>query len=363
VATILGIREAAVFPVSAQKGLLAKINADRELLDRSRLGELERYLTDDVLEAKHEILRETVTEEVAGMVERTRGVLATRLAGVRNQREELAQLDGQSDNLLGQMRRRALEEKARYRNVLESFRTSRQLMRRQGEELLEALDTERLEDLIEQTHASMMRNWTTPGLQRSMGELLAALRARMYEVTERSEQARKLLRSIYHRFHAEHGLPAIQPAMFSVMRHRVDLELLYQEAEAFRRSPGTALREKHFVIRRFFIAMVARAREVYAAAREDAQAWVDTALDPLADQLHVRKTHIERRLADLKKVSRSKETLDQRLDELNAQYRALSRELTRLRNLQFAISETRLGEGERRPGPRLVASRPAAGAK
>jgi hypothetical protein len=153
----------------------------------------------------------------------------------------------------------------------------------------------------------------------------------------------------------------MHPAMLSVMRHRVDLELLHQEAEAFRRSPGTALREKHFVIKRFFMAMVARAQDVYARAREDAELWVDTALDPLADQLHVRKTHIERRLADLKKVSRSKQTVDQRLEELGAQYKELSRDLTRLRNLQFAISDTAFGESERRPGPRLVASRPASG--
>ncbi|MGD2082419.1 MAG: dynamin family protein [Chromatiales bacterium] len=361
VATILGIRESAVFPVSAQKGLLAKVSANAELLERSRLGELERFLSDDVLQAKHEILRETVTGEVAGMVERTRGVLATQLAGVRNQREELTQLDGQSDNLLAHMKRKVLEERARYQRTLEAFKTSRELLRRQGRELLDALDPDGLDVIIDQAHDAMQSNWTTPGLQRSMGELLHTLRARMYEVTERSEQTRKLLRSVYHRFHSEHGFPQIQPAMLSVMKHRVDLELLHQEAEVFRRSPGTALTEKHFVIKRFFLAMVARAREVYAETREEAQTWIETALDPLADQLHARKAHIERRLADLQKISRSKQTLDQRLEELNAQYRTLSRDLTHLRNLQFAISETRFGENERRPGPRLVSSRPAAG--
>ncbi|MEW7978066.1 MAG: hypothetical protein AB2814_11805 [Candidatus Sedimenticola endophacoides] len=46
---ILGIDRKAIFPVSAQKALLGKVNGDQALLERSAIGVLERYLSEDIL--------------------------------------------------------------------------------------------------------------------------------------------------------------------------------------------------------------------------------------------------------------------------------------------------------------------------
>ena len=47
-----------IFPVSAQKGLLAKINGDTQLLDKSRLLDLERALSDELISSKQQIVRD-----------------------------------------------------------------------------------------------------------------------------------------------------------------------------------------------------------------------------------------------------------------------------------------------------------------
>ncbi len=361
VATILGINEGAVFPVSAQKALVAKVRGDRALLERSRIEALERYLTEDVLTAKHEILRETVTGEIGAMIERTRGILATRLAGVRNQREELTQLGGQSQDLLGQMMAKAQGEKTRYERALASYRTTRAIVEKQSAELLESLDVASLDAIVEETERAMRDNWTTLGLQKSMQILLDDLRGRMQQVVERSEDARKVLRSVYNRFQSEHGFAKIQPPLLSVMKHQVEMELLCQEGEVFRRSPATALTEKHFVMKRFFNTMANRAREIYRRTREEVDTWLRTSLDPLVSQLQDRKNAVERRIADLRRVGRSKETLSARLTELSNEYRTLSGDLTRLRHLQFAVTNSHPAEAEQKPGPRLVRTHPAGG--
>jgi hypothetical protein len=362
VATILGIKEGAVFPVSAQKALLAKVRGDRALLERSGVAALERYLTEDVLNAKHEMLRESVTGQIGAMIERTRGILATRLAGVRNQREELAQLGGQSQDLLAQMTTRAQAEKGRYHRAVESFRTGRAIFQKQGAELLEVLNPQAIEAVVGDTEHAMKGNWTTIGLQQSMQILFDDLRRRMQQVVEQSENNRKIIRSIYSRFQSEHGFPKVPPPLLSTMKHRVDMELLYQEVDVFRKSPSSALTEKHFLIKRFSATMVLRAREICQSARADIAGWLRTGLDPLSAQLQDRKISIERRIADLKRVGRSKETLRTRLEELNTEYRTLSADLTRLRHLQFAVATSRPSESaEAPPGPRLVRTRPAAG--
>jgi len=361
VAKVLGVKEDAVFPVSAQKGLLAKLRSDTDLLERSGMIELERYLSDDILSSKHEIVTETITGEIGAMIERTRGILATRLAGIRNQREELAQLDGQSADMLKSLTEKAKLGMRRYEITSENFRTSRALLEKQGVEMLAALEPVELEVMIETAYEKMKGNWTTAGMKESMQELFDALRARMRQVTQASEEARKLVRTVYARFQTEHGFKKIQPPLLSLMKHQVSMELFYQEAEVFRKSASMALTEKHFVIKRFFSLIVDRAREVCGQTREETEQWTESALDPLRAQLRDHKETLARRLSDLKRIDRSKETLAQRLGQLDKDYKQLSRDLTRLRNLQFAITQSQPEESTRPPGPRLVSSRSATG--
>jgi len=65
VAATLGVEPAAVFPVSAQKGLVARIQGDEALLARSRVPQLERALAEGLLPAKQEIVREDILAESA----------------------------------------------------------------------------------------------------------------------------------------------------------------------------------------------------------------------------------------------------------------------------------------------------------
>jgi hypothetical protein len=83
--------------------------------------------------------------------------------------------------------------------------------------LREALDMDKLEEKIKKTRHSMSGNWTTLGLKTNMQHLFDDMRAEMQIVTKESEQIRKLIRSIYQRFHKEHGFTA---ARAGVGRHQ-----------------------------------------------------------------------------------------------------------------------------------------------
>ena len=60
----LGLSEKQVYPVSAQKGLVAKINDDAELLAKSRLPLLEDALSNQLIPAKQQIIRRQLDAEV-----------------------------------------------------------------------------------------------------------------------------------------------------------------------------------------------------------------------------------------------------------------------------------------------------------
>ena len=73
------------FPGLGAQGLVAKINADAPLLARSRLPALERALSEELIPAKQEIVRDTTESEFNELNMRTRGLLESRLAGLREQ--------------------------------------------------------------------------------------------------------------------------------------------------------------------------------------------------------------------------------------------------------------------------------------
>src|SRR5207237_2282347 len=61
-----------IFAISAQKGLLAKIREDAGLLRKSGVETLERFLADEIVPMKRQILCKAVVNEIGGMMESSR---------------------------------------------------------------------------------------------------------------------------------------------------------------------------------------------------------------------------------------------------------------------------------------------------
>ncbi len=353
-AKILGVDQKAIFPVSAQKGLLAKIRRDEKLLIKSRLSSLEDYLSSDILESRQRIVQETIISGIGNMVENSYGIVASKLNRVKTQIDELKQLSGKSNDVIEHMMKETRREQASYMKNVNSFQASHKVLQEQSAVLRNTLDLKKLDVKIEETLKQMEGNWTTHGLKVNMRDLFEFMRANMHSAVEQSESIRKLIRSIYRHFQNEHGFTVAQPKMLSMMRYRVSLELLFQEAEAFRKSPVMAMTEKHFVLRRFVNAMVNQAKDLFDHAGKDVDMWLKSAMEPLIYQIRDHKDHMEQHLKDLQKISHSKETLTKRMSELQKQYNAITRQLTNLRNMHNTLNAAQPLSGSSAAKPRVV---------
>jgi DNA repair exonuclease SbcCD ATPase subunit len=112
--------------------------------------------------------------------------------------------------------------------------------------------------------------------------------------------------------------------------------------------------EKHFVVKRFFIAMVSKARDIFFQARQEINAWIKICLEPLVYEIHNHHDNIEQHLQDLKKISSSRETLNDRIEELEQQHKDISENLTALRNMHNKLVNLHTWDGVERPKPHLV---------
>jgi hypothetical protein len=356
-AQVLGVGEEIVLPVSAQKGVLAKLRSDEPMLRKSALPVLERQLSTRMLENKHQHLLAMLGSGVGEIVERNRSRVTGRIDQLKAQLQELEQLRGKSDGVISHLLEKTRQEQEQYLLGVQQFQASREELIVETRLSRELLARERIDGLIEKAHRAMVQSWTTRGLALAMKELFEELRRATQTVAIESERIRKLVGLTYQRFEDEFGFNVSPPKVFVAMKFRVEIELLYQEMENFRTSPAMLLAEQGVVIERFHQQMVGRARVLFDQLRTTFDNWTRDALQPLATQIQEHKRMIERRLENLQRIGRSNDSLQGRIDDMQKQYVELAKQLTALRNIHNALHFDPLLEEEHPGKPHLVAGK------
>lgn len=338
-AELLHVDEEQVFPLSALKGLAGKIRDDEELLARSRLPELEGFLSDEVLPNKLNVLRDHILHEIGGLQNEMHDILSGRLAQTRKELENLGSLRGKNTDVIQHLMQKSREEQSAYMRNVESFQSSRRVLQSQAKEMLDALSLESFDRLIDKTRKEMTGAWTTAGLKRGMEAFFEGARDTMDQVAHSAEQTRNLIRSTYRKFHEEHGLPAMTPKVFSVDQFNMDFHNLLKEADAFRNSPSMAMTEQSFVIKKFFVSLVSQARSIFFRANQEANAWLKEVMNPLVQQIKDHKRVMEKRLETLRRINESRDTLEARIKELEAEQATLEADLQTLERLREVLRQ------------------------
>lgn len=356
VAELLGVDNDRVFPVSAQKGLVGKVRDDAALLERSRLAQLERFLADEVLPNKLDMLRDHILKEVGGLLDQTYSLLDNRLQQTSKELENLRALRGKNADVIQHLMKKSREEQAVYLRNVEGFQSSRRVLQSAAKTMLDALSLDNFDKLINKTRKDMSSAWTTHGLRSAMSNFFATARETMDQVAQQAEQTRTLIRATYRKFHEEHGLPAVTPKIFSVDQYNLELHRLLEEAEAFRNSPVTAMTEQSFLIKKFFISMVSQARSVFFRANQEADAWLKEVMNPLVQQIKDHKRVMEKRLDTLRRISESRDTLEGKINELEGSRYELRRELETLARLRDMLQQPLPDVGEEASSVPMVAA-------
>lgn len=315
-AMTLGIEADMVIPTSAQKGLLAKIRHDQELVDRSNIIRLEQILANDIVPSQQELVRDHIKSAIGALVKESHQLLKTKLLSTKGQIDELAELSGKNTQVIEHLMNKTREEQVNYHKNLESFNANKKLLSQHSKELLARLSLSKLDKLVSRSRHTMSESWTTAGLKKGMTTFFDGVNEMFNEVSEYSEQMNRLITTLYRKFHLEHNIPEMTPILYDPQQYLDELLKLNDEAEEFRNSPVTTLTEQSFVIKKFFISLVSHARNIFFKAHRDAEKWHKSALSPLVKQIKARKADMEKRLDNLRKASQSGDTIQSQINEL-----------------------------------------------
>ena len=349
-AGILELDAGHIYPVSAQKGLLAKISRDEPLLARSRLPQLEQALTAELIPAKQDIVCDNTESEAADLIARTRALLETRRGGVAEQLGELSDLRGKNQNVIEYMMRKVKSEKDEFERGLQRYYAVRSVFSQLTNNLYSHLGMDALRDETRRTRETMLEARFSKNLREAMRGFFKHVRANLDKSAGEIAEITKMMEAMYERFSTEHGMKLAAPAPFSLLRYEKEISRLEEGFNAhFNTLLNMVTHAKRGLTQRFFETAATQVRRIFELVNRDVDHWLRAVMAPLETQVREYQLQLKRRLESVKRIHQATDTLEDRVRELAQMQSALETQLAELNGIATALRETLHAEAREAP--------------
>ncbi|WP_194711452.1 dynamin family protein [Noviherbaspirillum soli] len=325
-----------VYPVSAQKGLVAKINGDAALLEKSRLPALESALSQKLIPARRELMQAQLHAEAAELIASRQSLLSSRLRNVVEQLVELKSLRGKNQNIVAHMMKRIDMEKADFDASLVKLQGTRTVFGNLSSELFAHLGTDVLKNNIRDTREAMQSSLFSVGMRDAVKRFFAEVEGNLILSGRKIGEISEMMAVMYRRFSAEHGFALSTPMPFSLKRYADEIaavEAAYHKqfgAGALLTTPQLALMQK------FFDSIASRVRQSLLLANRDVEAWLKVVMAPLEAQIREHKNQLKQRRNSIERIHLA-------ADDLDVRVAALERMQAELENHRQALAEGESG--------------------
>lgn len=339
-AQILDLPASQVFPVSAQKGLVAKINQDIELLARSRLPMLEAALSDELIPAKRDIVCESTGQEFGDVAKRVRTLLESRQSGLSEQLTELTELRGKNRGVVEYMMGKVRTEKDEFEQGLQRYYAVRSVFSTLTNNLFAHLGLDRLRQVTGETREAMLEASFSKNLSGAMKSFFAQTRRALADSSHEVGEILAMMEMVYKKFTVEHGLKLGSPTTFSLLRYEKEMDRLENWCDSHLGSTVSLLtHDKKNITQKFFEEVAVQVRRAFERANKDAEIWLRAIMAPMETQVREHQIQLKRRLESIKRIHQATDTLEDRIAELETVGTGLQQQIRMLDNMEARVQE------------------------
>jgi hypothetical protein len=334
-AEILGLPAEQVIPVSAQKGLVAKVNHEDELLARSNLPVLERALGQGVMGQRQKILRAAVSTGVGELRVEAGRAINIRRRDLAEQMLELKGLRGKNTSVIKHMRSRIEQEQRDFDASGARIHAVRSVHTKLLRDVFTLLGTSTLKTEMNELTNALRQPGIKLGVKKAYATTFERLRTGLQKAQATSAEIQSMLTGTFRQLNAEYGFSLQAPREPELARYERDLDLVERShlqylgvANAFR------LAQPEFADR-LVRALATRLRVVYESALGEVELWNKSAAAQLDAQLRERRRNFSRRIEAIERIQQAATGLDERIAEIEqheAALDALDAKLTELTN-------------------------------
>jgi DNA repair ATPase RecN len=338
-ADLLGLETNQIYPISAQKGLLAKVNNDPVLLAKSHILDLERALSDELIPSKKEIVRDNTQNEIEDLIASSHLILDARISGINDQLLELRGLRGKNEDVVEHMMNKVKVDKENFEKGLQRFQALRSIFSQHTNRLFTLLGMEALKTHVHTTRETMQSASFTKTIRDAMDNFFSELKTRLVSSDAQIDEIKKMMDVMYEKFSKEHGLRKSDPPAFSTLRYQkelIKLERAYKEQ--FNTAFNMIANEKMTLTSKFFETLASRVIHVYEVANRDIENWLKAVISPMETQVREHQLQLRRRLESIKRIYKATDTLEDRISELDAIEKSIQVQLDDLKVLRMHMN-------------------------
>jgi hypothetical protein len=322
-AEILGLRSEQVIAVSAQKGLVAKVNRDAELLEKSCLGLLENALGDGMLLQRQRILGMAMNKGIADLRGDTGRVINIRRRDCTEQTIELQGLQGKNAAVIKHMRARIAQEQAEFDLGGAKIHALRSVHHKLIKEVFGILGSKVLKTEMGQLTGALTQKGLKLGVKKAYAETFERLRANFANVQALTAEMHTMLSTMFKQLNAEYGLSLQAVPEPDLAFYLKDLELAQRShLQYLGLSNVFKLAQTEFADR-LVRALYSRVHNVHEAALGEVEFWSKSAAAQLDAQLRERRRAFARRMEAIDRIQQAAGGLDERISEIAQQTNAL----------------------------------------
>lgn len=332
-ARLLQVAPARVMAVSAQKGLVAKINADAALLSASRLAELETALVETIINQRRQLLQAAVAVGVRDLVEQVDRLVRARARDVTEQFQELEGLRGKNTSVIRHMHSRIELEQREFEIGGLRIQAVKNVHLRLLKALYDALGDAQVRSEIQLLVIHLKSPGLKLGVRKTYEQTFARLRELMARASSVADEIAAMLEGSFSQINAEMGFALQVPPRPSLEPFLRDLTVVEQSHVQYLGVGNLFKLAQAEFCERLGRALVARLRVIYENASNELDLWNKSAAAQLDGQLRERRRNFGRRVEAVTRIQEAAGGLDERLNELTAQLEVIQKVGMNLREL------------------------------
>jgi len=322
-AEILGVPLSQVIAVSAQKGLLAKVNGDEQLLAASRLPVLEQALSEGLLGQRQRILQSAVVAGVTELRSEAARVITIRRRDLAEQVQELQGLQGKNTTVIRQMRLRIEQEQGEFGGSAARIHALRSVHLRMLRDVFELLGSGALKNELAALNTALRQPGIKFGVKKAYSKTFDRLREVLTQVQGLNVEIHSMLGGTFLQLNTEFGFSLHLAKAFDLSAHLRDLDSV-ERGHVQYLAVGNAIRlaQPEFADR-LVRALATRVRSIFEAVQTEVESWNKAAMAQLDVQLRERRRNFERRIEAIERIQHAAGGLDERIGEIHTQENAM----------------------------------------
>ena len=323
-AEILGIPLKQVIPVSAHKGLVAKVTDDAELLAASCLPQLEKALGYGIMGQRQKILGSAVAVGISSLRTETGRVINIRRRDLTEQMMELKGLQGKNASVIKHMRVRIEQEQSEFDLSGAKIHAVRSVHLKLLRDVFDRLSGSALKTEMAQLNAALHRKGLKFGVKKAYAETFDRLRAVFERVQALCTEIQSMLAATFRQLNGEHGFSLQAPPVPQLATYVQDLDMVERGHLQYLGVANTFRLAQTEFADRLVRALATRLRTIHETALGDVELWSKTAAAQLDAQLRERRRNFARRIEAIDRIQQATGGLGDRIREIESQETAIA---------------------------------------